>query len=216
MRRFGIGETVVRRDVYRGRVWSEQAMRVVADTDEALVTACCPGAGRRWPSLYARASIDGDRSLRTEAFDAMVTGNWDLTSGVWQETVMLVWKPPVEWFSVNAFYDAAGHRLRNWYVNFEHPIRRTGNGFDSLDLVLDLVIAPDLADWTWKDEDEYAHVRRLGIVSDGEHRALEHARAQVLAMLDHRTGPFSDTEPWPAWRWDGAWRVPELPGRPER
>ncbi len=80
MRNFKEGETVVRRDVHRGgRVWNEQALRVVADTSEALMTACPPGAETRWPALYAKARADGDRTVRTEAFDAMATG-------VWQET----------------------------------------------------------------------------------------------------------------------------------
>ncbi|MFJ4866145.1 hypothetical protein [Streptomyces sp. NPDC088748] len=30
---------------------------------------------------------------------------------------------------------------------------RTGAGFDTFDLTVDLLIAPDLARWEWKDED---------------------------------------------------------------
>ncbi|MFC8826992.1 DUF402 domain-containing protein [Streptomyces sp. NPDC057137] len=214
MRTFDVGETVTRRDMYRGRVWSAQAMRVIADTDEALVTACVPGAEVRWASLYAKARDDDDRSVRTSAFDAMATGEWELAPGVWQDTEVLLWKPPRAWFSVNAFFapDRAGaHRLRNWYVNFEHPTRRAADGFDTFDLTVDLVVAPDLSTLQWKDEDEYAHVRRLGIVTDTEHRAVELARAQVLAMLEQREGPFAEADRWAAWRWDASWPVPSLP-----
>ncbi|MEW1693279.1 DUF402 domain-containing protein [Streptomyces sp. NPDC091265] len=208
---FEAGETVVRRDVHRsGRVWSEQALRVLLDSAEALVTACPPGAQAVWPSLYAKARADGDPSVRTEAFDAMATGEWELGPGVWQETELLLWKPPTAWFSINAFFTPDG--LRNWYVNFERPTTRTGDGFDTFDLTVDLVIAPDLATFTWKDEDEYAHVRRLGIVTDTEHRAVQLARAQVLAMLEERAGPFADADRWAAWRWDPDWPVPCLPG----
>ncbi|MDX3696333.1 DUF402 domain-containing protein [Streptomyces europaeiscabiei] len=76
--------------------------------------------------------------MRTEAFDAMATGEWEIAPGVWQETELL-WKPPTEWFSVNAFYTSAG--MRNWYVNFEHPTTRTAGGFDTFDLTVDLVVA---------------------------------------------------------------------------
>lgn len=70
MKTFTTGETAVRRDVHRsGHVWSEQALRVLADTVEALVTACAPGAHGLWPFLYARARAEGDRSVRTQAFD---------------------------------------------------------------------------------------------------------------------------------------------------
>ncbi|WP_405927297.1 hypothetical protein [Streptomyces sp. NBC_00035] len=63
MRSLDAGETVVRRDVHRsGRVWSEQALRVVADTGEALFTACAMGAEAMWlagpvrQSLYRRST----------------------------------------------------------------------------------------------------------------------------------------------------------------
>jgi predicted RNA-binding protein associated with RNAse of E/G family len=84
----------------------------------------------------------------------------------------------------------------NWYVNFEHPTRRTPDGFDTFDLTVDLVVDPDLSRLTWKDEDEYAHVRRPGITSDTEHQAIDDARAQVLAMVQERSRPFADAEAW--------------------
>ncbi len=70
------------------------------------------------------------------------------------------------------------------------------NGFDTLDLTVDLVVAPDLTGGEWKEEDEYAHVRRLGIVSDTEHRAVDAARGEVLAMLTERSGVFAQAKRW--------------------
>lgn len=217
MTTFEVGGTVTRRDVYRGRVWSALALRVVADTEEALITACAPGAEACWASLYTKARTGGDRSVRAAAFEAMATGEWELVPGVWRDTELLLWKPPRAWFSINAFFapDSAGvRRLRNWYVNFEHPIRRATDGsdtFDTFDLTVDLVIGPDLNTLSWKDEDEYAQVRRLGIVTDSEHRSVELARAEVLAMLEQRTGPFAEADRWAAWRWDPSWPAPCLP-----
>ncbi|MFE3773131.1 DUF402 domain-containing protein [Streptomyces sp. NPDC059122] len=101
--------------------------------------------------------------------------------------------------------------LRNWYVNFEHPTTRTTDGFDTFDLAVDLVIAPDLQRWEWKDEDEYAHARRLGIISDQEHQAVDAARTQILAMLREQSGPFADVASWTSWRWQPAWPAPRLP-----
>ncbi|MEZ7005455.1 MULTISPECIES: hypothetical protein [Streptomyces] len=72
------------------------------------------------------------------------------------------------------------------------------------------VVAPDLTRWEWKDEDEYAHVRRLGIVSDTESQAVDAARGEVLAMLTERSGGFAQVEQWAAWRWDPAWPTPRL------
>ncbi|MFD8462659.1 hypothetical protein ACFV27_38640 [Streptomyces antimycoticus] len=147
MRYFDVGETVVRRDVYRGQAWSEQALRVVADTDMALVTACCPGAEACWRAHYVKAHTESDRAVGTEAFEAMAAGEWELAPGVWQDIQLLLWKPPTAWFSINAFFapdPGYPHRLRNWYVNFEHLITRTIGGFDTFDRALNLLIEPDL------------------------------------------------------------------------
>ncbi|MFE5207735.1 DUF402 domain-containing protein [Streptomyces sp. NPDC056600] len=216
MRRFSTGRTVIRRDVHRsGRVWSEHALRVIEDTGETLLAACPPGAETRWPTLYARARADEDRSIRLAAFDAMAADTWELTAATWQQTEVLLWRPQHAWFSVNALYTDAG--LRTWYVNFEHPATRTPDGYDTLDLTVDLLVAPDLTTWRWKDEDEYAHVRRLGIVTDAEHEAVTSARDEALAMIEERSGPFADAAAWQTWRWDSLWPTPRLgDGRDEQ
>ncbi|MDX6428935.1 MAG: hypothetical protein QOE54_1301, partial [Streptosporangiaceae bacterium] len=64
---------------------------------------------------------------------------------------------------MNLFFDRE-HRLSRWYINFQRPYRRTQLGVDTFDLFLDLVVNPDLSSWVWKDEEEYLHSRRLGIV----------------------------------------------------
>ncbi|MER6715535.1 hypothetical protein [Streptomyces sp. NPDC000877] len=93
-------------------------------------------------------------------------------------------------------------------MNFEHPTRRTTQGCDTFDLTVDLVVDPGLTRWEWKDEDEYAHVRRLGIVTDTEHQAVDAASDQVLAMLTERSGPFADASAWTSWWWNPAWPPP--------
>jgi predicted RNA-binding protein associated with RNAse of E/G family len=46
---------------------------------------------------------------------------------------------PGAWHSVDVEFDAAG-AFAGWYVNLQEPLRRTGSGFDTVDLVLDLVV----------------------------------------------------------------------------
>ncbi|MFD7018634.1 hypothetical protein [Streptomyces sp. NPDC059928] len=41
-------------------------------------------------ALYAKARADGERSVRTQAFDVMATEEWELVRGVWQETELLL------------------------------------------------------------------------------------------------------------------------------
>ncbi|MFE3526525.1 hypothetical protein ACFXOD_33945 [Streptomyces sp. NPDC059161] len=44
----------------------------------------------RTAALYAKARADGERSVRTQAFDVMATEEWELVRGVWQETELLL------------------------------------------------------------------------------------------------------------------------------
>jgi predicted RNA-binding protein associated with RNAse of E/G family len=209
---FEAGQTVVRRDVFRGRMWSAQALRVVRDTPEALIVACRPGAEGLAPTTWIASLLNGGGDGRQQALLDLASGDWRLASWRWRSTVLLLWNPPGTYFSVNAFYDPAdNHRLDRWYVNFQRPWRRTAIGFDTFDLLVDLVVAPDRSGWVWKDEDEYAQARRLGVVSEADHAAVEAARGQVVAMIEHGDGPFASEAGWDRWHSDPSWPAPVLP-----
>lgn len=212
MQGFRPGETAVRRDVFRRKVWSVHALQVVEDGAEALVLGCRPGAAVLAPTTWIEWLLTGDEAARIRALPDLADGGWQLGRWSWRDTAHLQWVPPDTWFSVNAFYDVSdGHRLTNWYVNFQRPMRRTALGFDTFDLLLDLVVAPDLSRWDWKDEDEYAHGRRLGVVSEADHRAVEQARGQAVAMIEERRGPFTREANWQTWRPDPDQPAPSLP-----
>lgn len=38
-----------------------------------------------------------------------------------------------------------------WYINFQRPYVRTAMGVETFDLLVDIVVRPDLT-WTWKGE----------------------------------------------------------------
>jgi protein associated with RNAse G/E len=212
MREFQPGETAVRRDVFRRKVWSAHALRVVEDTAEALVLGCRPGAESLAPTTWIESLLTGDGTARLRALPNLADGNWQLGHWTWRDTAHLQWVPPDTWFSVNAFFDAEGDgQLMHWYVNFQHPMRRTSIGFDTFDLLLDLVVTPDLSRWDWKDEDEYAHGRRLGVVSETDHRAVEKAREEVIAMIEGGVGPFAAERGLGKWRYEPHWPDPQLP-----
>src|SRR5208283_5535168 len=113
-----------------------------------------------------------------------------------------------QYFSIERYF-GADQRPAHWYVNFQLPYRRTRLGIDTLDLLLDLVVAPDLSGYRWKDEDEYAQGRRLGLIGDALHAHVEDARQQVVAMVEGRQGPFA--EDWSGCHRDPAWPTPALP-----
>ncbi|WP_329369332.1 DUF402 domain-containing protein [Streptomyces sp. NBC_00669] len=212
MATFAPGTTVVRRDVFHGRVWSAQSLRVVHDSPAALVAACRPGSEGLAPTAWIATQMSGDTAIRRQALHDLASGDWRLGRWRWRDTVLLLWNPPATYFSVNAFYHPYGdHHLDRWYVNFQRPLRRTTLGFDTFDLLLDLVVAPDLSGWEWKDEDEYAQGRRLGIVDDEDHAAVEAARGQALSMIERGEGPFAVDAGWSGWSSSAGWPTPVLP-----
>ncbi|MEY9840647.1 DUF402 domain-containing protein [Streptacidiphilus sp. EB103A] len=211
--RFQPGQTVVRRDVFHGRVWSAHALHVVEDTDQALVTVSRPGAEALASTTYLESRRTGDDTVRKQAIPSLAAGTWMLERWQWESTVLLMWKPPDAWYSINAFFEPGPeqHDLLRWYVNFERPMLRRAVGFDTFDLLLDLVIAPDLSRWEWKDSDEYEQGRRLGIIGPEDHQHVEAARDQVIDLIEHRSGPFAPSSGWATWRSDPTVPLPKLP-----
>jgi Protein of unknown function (DUF402) len=201
-RLFEVGSTLVRRDVFRGKVWTAWQCRVVADSGDQLALARWPGVPGLVPTTLLRSREDS----RAKAIRTLAAGSWELGNCTWQHTTALILMLPGAYFSVNLFF--RGNDFAEWYVNFERPFRRTPAGVDTLDLLLDLVIGPDRS-YRWKDEDEYRQGRQLGIITDAEHRQVQRAREEVIALLQHGTGPFA--EHWLTWRPAPEWATPSLP-----
>ncbi|WP_316527477.1 DUF402 domain-containing protein [Kitasatospora brasiliensis] len=193
---FTPGGTAVRRDVAYGRVWSAMPYTVLADDGTTLTLAARPGTASLAPASWTAAARAGDDAARLGCIDDLAARRWELDHWTWRDTVVLGRFTAGAPFSVHRFLTPDGRPLR-WYVNFERPYRRTAIGIDTLDLILDLVITPDLSTYSWKDEDEYAQARRLGVIDEATHRQLDGARDLALAQLRDRTGPFApDPETW--------------------
>ena len=205
---FAVGSTVVQRHVLGGRVMSAYPCRVLADDADAMRLAHWPGVRCEVSSEWATFFATGRQQDRALALAALGRRDWELVPWTWNSTVLVYELVDGRWFSVNRFHDPAAGALLSWYVNFQRPFVRVDRGIDTLDLLVDLVVGPDLS-WRWKDEDEYAHGRRLGLVTDAEHRQVEAAREQAVAMIETRQAPFRlDPEPWLP---SPAWSDPELP-----
>ncbi|MFD8565118.1 DUF402 domain-containing protein [Streptosporangium canum] len=206
--RFPGGATAIRRDTFDGGVWTASPHRVLHDSGHELALAYWPGIQSFAPTTWIDWLRTGDPTAREAAITSLAARRWDLGHWTWRETTWLSILTPESFFSVNLFFDH-DHRLNRWYVNFQRPYARTSIGVDTFDLFLDLVVAPDLSSYTWKDEDEYRHGRRLGIVDDGTHQHVQRAREEAVAMIEGRRGAFG--APWADWRADASWPVPVLP-----
>jgi predicted RNA-binding protein associated with RNAse of E/G family len=128
---------------------------------------------------------------------------------VWTEHRVLILYHPGDAHSVWLFWRQGELTLRNWYINLEAPWRRSPVGFDTRDHTLDLIVAPDLRSWEWKDEDELAWAQEAGRFSAAEAQAIRVEGERVLERIRRRAPPFCDG--WERWEPDPAWTVPTLP-----
>jgi protein associated with RNAse G/E len=203
---FAPGSTAVRRDVRRNKVWTATPNRVLADADGVVALACWPGVRMLAPATWTHWLRTGDDVVRKQGVDDLAAGRWDLDPWTWQDTTLVSEFRSGQHFSVHRYLS---DRPATWYVNFELPYRRTAIGIDTMDLLLDLEVEPDLSGYRWKDEDEYAQGRRIGLIDDATHAEVTAARDQVLALVEAAEGPFAqDRSGFVA---DPAWPLPVLP-----
>ena len=131
----------------------------------------------------------------------------EFTHRVLPDFHVLTLTPPNAWHSVWLFWSAEWE-FRNWYVNFEAPLRRVSRAVQVHDYALDIVVKPDLS-WQWKDEDEFEALIARGFFSDEQVVSIR-AEAELLVSAIESTGsPFCDG--WENWRPDPLWPKPQLP-----
>jgi predicted RNA-binding protein associated with RNAse of E/G family len=207
--RFTPGSTVIRRDVFRGKLWSAEPRRVLNDDGDGLLLAHWPGVRSRNAGTWIDYLLNGDDRTRKQALADLAAHRWELTDWTWRDTIVLAWYDVDPDFSIHRRFDADGTPIA-WYVNFERPLRWTADGFETFDLLVDIVAAPDLGSWRWKDEDEYLQGRELRLIEDDDHYRVREARERAVALLKSRGGPFAGA--WPQWRPEPGWPAPSLSG----
>ena len=190
------GDQVVLREIWRGRIWSGRPYTIVKDTHGQLIMYM--GAGVRWvrPVRADGSAIHG-REL-----------NWALGESVWPiEALRIV--TPGRHHSVLPLWTKGFGEFLKWYVNLEGPLTRSATGFDYLDQLLDIEIAPDLSAWNWKDEDELEDAVANGLMTPQRTDLIRAEGIRVIEALDKRAAPFD--EQWHLWRPDPQWESPGLP-----
>jgi predicted RNA-binding protein associated with RNAse of E/G family len=205
---FAAGSTIVRRDVFEGRVWSACPGRVLSDDGGELVFGYWPGVESVVPVSWIDWLTTGDARRRSDGLADLAGRRWALGRWSWRWTNVVQALASGRGFSVDSFFDAGSGERLCWYVNFERPYVRTAIGVDTFDLLVDLVVRPDLT-WSWKDEGEYAHACRLGVIPEADQAAVTAARDEAIGLIESQAGPFAD--PDDAWHPDEGWPTPELP-----
>jgi Protein of unknown function (DUF402) len=194
MNRWKPGDAITVREVWLGKVWTVRPVTIARD-ERDLIALHMP-SGTPW----LRPVDASGQPLR-------------LPGGIWQlkEDRLLLANlglaVPGEPFSVILMWEH-DWKLRWWYINLEQPLSRTTIGFDFMDQTLDIVVAPDMTAWRWKDEDELEDAQAKGTYSREQAQAIRAEGERALEWLLARKPPFD--ERWEDWRPDPSWGRPQI------
>ncbi|KOU42091.1 hypothetical protein ADK55_26485 [Streptomyces sp. WM4235] len=184
---FSVGEVIVRREILDDYEWIRYPVRVAADDGHTLAVYLA----KNTPLTF------GTQEFRWGPHP------WAAFEHVWQSDGVLQLQRPGEGYSVWARRE--GSRFQGWYVNFQEPMRRTPDGFDTLDQELDLWIPGDGSPYRWKDVDEFEERVRSGGFTTHEEASVRAAAAEVVALVERGAGWW---EEWRDWRAPTSWEVP--------
>lgn len=187
------GEPVVRREIVAAGPWLGWMVNVVVDS----------------PELFATYSPEGSTFHFPE-------GDWPTPDGLhpwhgyqgWRGNGALMMQRPGDPYAIWHFWDGPERRFAGWYLNFEKPFERTPIGFDTMDLELDIVIAPD-GKWEFKDVDLLWQRHDEGRFALLEVRRILELGDDIGGMLD--AGGWWWDHSWTEWEPDPGWEVPDLP-----
>jgi hypothetical protein len=186
------GETVVRREVLRGRPWAGIPVFVVRDDPGLLATYIAEGAELG----FADGEWPGGRHP------------WHGKTA-WRGHGVLTLQRPDDAYAVWAFWREPGRAFAGWYVNFQAPFRRTAIGYDTLDHEIDIWIPGGGPGWEWKDRELLETRVAEGRFTAEEAVAIRRDADRVAAELDAGRRWWDDG--WRDWRPDPSWRPPGLP-----
>jgi protein associated with RNAse G/E len=160
-------------------------------------------------ALYLPAGVTGrNTDKRPTPQDLLTPEKINVVEHRWHTTDVLMLIVPGEAFSTYRMWKTGTKELVCWYINLQEPIRRTSIGFDTMDLMLDVVVSPDLSTWKWKDEDEFTEAERVGFYSHEKAREIraEGLKAAHLVTSERR----SFYKQWEAWQAKPDWKLPQI------
>lgn len=192
------GDVVALREVWDGRVFCARPVTIVEDTPERSIFYV--------PPIVHSLQPEDDAGVPLRIPDR----DWHLQEREVRHQAVLSFAFPETPYAVLASWDPSTWAFREWYVNAQSPLRRTGVGFDTREHVLDALVPPDRSSWVWKDEDELAGAVDEGLFSPDEAEGFRAAGERGVEQVILREPPFD--EDWESWRPDPAWGEPRLPG----
>lgn len=197
---FKPGQTIICRDLWQNRVWSETPEIVVQDSPELFALYLHPKTIIRQPT--SPTSQTGEKATYLDRLNF----TWTLAEVPWIGLRRLRLSIPGAFYSLLLFWNE-DNSLRAWYINLEEPLYRTPHGFDYVDLFLDIIAEPDLSNWRWDDEDELEEAVQRGLVSKQTSDMLYSEGRKAIEWVQSGNSPFNE---WKTWRPDPVWQIPGL------
>ncbi|MBF4770403.1 DUF402 domain-containing protein [Nocardioides agariphilus] len=168
------GTEIARREVLHGLPWLECPVTVMADDGDVLAVLLEPGS----PFTFHEHPFGPHPWSAHEA---------------WGATTVLQLHRAGDAYGVWKFFDAEG--FRHWYVNFEAPVVRHEECFDTDDHGLDLIVDPD-GRRTWKDVADLSAMITSGRMTGEEILGVLHTAAEVSALLDRDDRWWAQWDEW--------------------
>jgi hypothetical protein len=184
------GEQILRREVWRGEPKVGWGGLVVEDTPELLALYMPEGSPFAFAPDFFGEPHPWSRKDR------------------WEGHGVLHLQRPGDMHAVWVFWRGPERELGAWYVNIQEPFRRRERGFDTQDLELDIVVAPN-GSWRYKDDEKLEEWIERGRWTADEVAAIRREGAAIAAELDAGRRWWSDA--WASWRPDPSWELPQIP-----
>ncbi len=200
------GDSVAFRGIYNQRVWIVESALVVKDSEEETVLALLPGAECMMPEGYVNGK-HGERHTWDRWSDYQ-SDNRNMVKFLWHTNRLLVLLEPDKYYATIYFWEDATDQFLCYYVNFQLPFWRSGCGFDTLDLELDVVIEPSYG-WQWKDLEDYQDGINRGILLKEWTAKVDDAKKEIFQKIERRQYPLDGA--WLNWKPDPSWSAPKLP-----
>lgn len=179
--------TVDRAVPWFGKCWLELPVRVVVDEPDELVLYVPPRSPFTFPP--GNWPIAGGRHP------------WEGNTG-WRGEGCLMVHRPGEDHAIWHFWTEPDRTFSHWYINLQTDFRRTSDAFETSDLELDFVIAPDHT-WEIKDWDEIPVRVEEGRFSPELGTWIYDYGRDIIARLEAE-GPWWDLD-WVNWSPPAEW-----------
>lgn len=180
------GQVVVHQETWGGGLWAARPMIVLLDVPDLLLLWMPAGTVRMVPTGTgvdpAYPAVRKDRIIAD-----LARGHWKHEAHEWDVST-LVFLRPGDWFGIWTPWLPNGEHF-GYYINLQMPYRRTDLGIEAMDLMLDVVVQPDLH-WQWKDDDEFDEIVQLGLY---DRQLAAHVRAEAaraIGLIQDRAAPF--------------------------